>query len=341
MYRTCEFETVIRTNRDGFRGNDHGAKRASTVRILVLGDSFTLGAEVDEGETYLSVLESLLNDRADTVHYEAINLGVRAYGTHQEILTLLQKGLNYEPDVEVLQFYTGNDLYENPPRMIPYEIVDGFIVPLANPATSRSRAHRDGARVQTSSKQTNGLPARFDAWLGEHSELYVVCRGRYRGLIERWQAFRAQSDGDKPKQTPLMKWMKFATQACSVSETADMRYRWAVVDNLLRNLSELSALHGFRVFLMDVPLGERLDPDVFEAWGLDPSLFDPLKPERRLRAMAERYGFTLVPLYTVFSTTARTQTDRLYYPEDGHWTRSGHRLAAQILYEAMTQQGFP
>ena len=341
IYRTREFETLIRTNTDGFRGNDHGAKGASTVRIVGLGDSFTLGAEVDEGETYLSLLEALLNDRADTLRYETINLGVRAYGTQQEILTFLQKGLNYEPDVVILQFYTGNDLYENPPRMIPYEVANGFIVPPADPARPESRAGRNGARVETSSKQTNRLPVLFNAWLGEHSKLYVVCRGRYRGLIERWRAYRAQSDGDKPKQTPLMKWMKFATQPYSVSETADMRNRWAIVDNLLRDLSELSALHGFRVFLMDVPLVERIDPDVFEAWGLDPALFDPLKPERRLRAMAERYGFALVPLCRAFSTVTRTQTDRLYYPEDGHWTRSGHQLAAQILYEAITQRSFP
>ncbi len=313
-YRTQEFETVIRTNSEGFRGRDYGPKGASGFRIVVVGDSFTFGAEVDEGDTFLSLLETMLNGRADTVFCEVINLGIRAYGTQQEMLTLRQKGLSHEPDVVILQLFTGNDLYENPPRIIPYAVVNGSLVPPVDPTASH-------------------VPARLDEWLSEHSSLYLLGRDRYQGLMERWRSHA----GDERN----LRIMKYATQPYAVIESPEMRYRWAVVDNLLRELAELSERHGFRVFLMDVPLRERLDPDVFESWGLDAALFDPFKPEGKLRVMAERYGFTLVPMYSAFSTASRTKEDRLYYPKDGHWTPAGHRLAAQLLYDAIAQQGLP
>src|SRR5262245_59263587 len=73
-------------------------KRPGNTRIVVLGDSFTFGEEVSDGETYASQLE------AAEPGLEVLNLGVHGYGHDQMLLYLREEGLGYRPDVVLLGF---------------------------------------------------------------------------------------------------------------------------------------------------------------------------------------------------------------------------------------------
>jgi hypothetical protein len=73
-------------------------KPASVTRILVFGDSFTFGDEVEDFETYSAVLEGLLPG------VEVINVGVHGYGHDQMLLYLEEVGAHYQPDVVLLGF---------------------------------------------------------------------------------------------------------------------------------------------------------------------------------------------------------------------------------------------
>jgi len=73
-------------------------KAPSKTRILVLGDSFTFGAEVGNTETYPYCLQEMLP------HAEVINLGVNGYGHDQMLLYLKEEGMKYHPDIVILGF---------------------------------------------------------------------------------------------------------------------------------------------------------------------------------------------------------------------------------------------
>ena len=81
------------------------------IRILGLGDSFTLGYEVDVEDTYLYQLEEKLNE-GGTTNFEVINLAVSGFGTAEELITLMYEGFKYSPDL-VLLGYFGNDIKNN------------------------------------------------------------------------------------------------------------------------------------------------------------------------------------------------------------------------------------
>jgi GDSL-like Lipase/Acylhydrolase family len=102
------FDYVGASNRLGYRDRDHSvAKPAGTFRIVVLGDSVAAGLRVDRYEdTFPALLETRLRDAG--VPAEVINLGVSGYNTRQEVETLKDKGLRFEPDL-VLLAYTLND----------------------------------------------------------------------------------------------------------------------------------------------------------------------------------------------------------------------------------------
>jgi hypothetical protein len=100
--------TILNTNSKGLRGTtEYEYERAAgNQRIVLLGDSFTFGAEVSDAETYAQVLESELP------HTEVLNLGVQGYGHDQMLLYLEEEGAKYHPDVVILGF-TYIDIYRN------------------------------------------------------------------------------------------------------------------------------------------------------------------------------------------------------------------------------------
>ena len=84
----------------------------NTRRIVLLGDSFSAGIEVELQETFQEQLESKLNSRLGTPRYEVVNTGVPGYGTAQELLVYREYGRLYQPDIVLLEWFV-NDVVEN------------------------------------------------------------------------------------------------------------------------------------------------------------------------------------------------------------------------------------
>lgn len=103
-------------NSSGFRDRERWpAKPPGVFRVIVLGDSTTAGNGVPEFEKiYTAKLEAYLETHSaeDGLEYEVLNMGVGGYHTMQEIETLREKGLAYDPDL-VLLLFCFNDFYIN------------------------------------------------------------------------------------------------------------------------------------------------------------------------------------------------------------------------------------
>jgi hypothetical protein len=100
--------TILNTNSKGIRGRTECEyqRTPGKQRIVVLGDSFTFGAEVADDQTFSHFLESTLPNT------EVLNLGVQGYGHDQMLLYLKEEGVKYHPDIVILGF-TYIDLYRN------------------------------------------------------------------------------------------------------------------------------------------------------------------------------------------------------------------------------------
>jgi hypothetical protein len=91
---------VFHSNSRGIRGEvEHSyAKPKGKLRILCLGDSFTFGEGVSDGETYPYYLQQMLPN------VEVINMGVHGYGHDQTLIYLKEEGVKYRPDIVILGF---------------------------------------------------------------------------------------------------------------------------------------------------------------------------------------------------------------------------------------------
>lgn len=77
------------------------------TNVVVLGDSFSFGQGVDDGEEYPAIMRETLMDAFDVV-----NLGVGGWGLTQEIRRYYEFGQLYDPPIVILQFAV-NDPEDN------------------------------------------------------------------------------------------------------------------------------------------------------------------------------------------------------------------------------------
>lgn len=105
-----------RTNSHGWRDAERSfAKPPGTRRIVALGDSFTFGQHVDVEARFGERLAARFAERfagglAGGLDCEAINLGMCAIGTDQELLAFERDGVRYAPDLVLLLVFLANDL---------------------------------------------------------------------------------------------------------------------------------------------------------------------------------------------------------------------------------------
>ncbi|MHC4342599.1 MAG: SGNH/GDSL hydrolase family protein, partial [Planctomycetota bacterium] len=104
------------TNDLGYRDRNHALERSTTHRIVILGDSIAAGFAVHRSQDiFPDVVEQRLQEAGFDV--EVINLGVVGYNTAQEVETLRVRGLQYDPDLVVLE-YCLNDHYPPEERIL-------------------------------------------------------------------------------------------------------------------------------------------------------------------------------------------------------------------------------
>lgn len=134
------------SNSLGFRDRERSVTRESGVfRILILGDSIAAGQGVRRFEdTFPPLLEGLLRDGG--LEAEVLNFAVTGYNTQQEVETLRDKGLVFEPNL-VLVSYCLNDRKRSDGGILPTllereESATGVIESRAHPALIHSALYR-------------------------------------------------------------------------------------------------------------------------------------------------------------------------------------------------------
>jgi len=106
----CLPATTVKINSYGLRDYEYSIEKPpNTYRIIVLGDSHTFGHGVELNETYVKVLENLLNMNKKEWKYEVINFGVPGYSMEEKVTLFKTKGLSLNPDLVILQ-YLSDDL---------------------------------------------------------------------------------------------------------------------------------------------------------------------------------------------------------------------------------------
>lgn len=323
-FRT-EGEAYIRINSHGLRDREHSfEKPADTVRIAVLGDSYTEALQVPLEDTFWAVMEQQMNrcKPFGAKRIEVINFGISGDGTAQELLRLQRDGWQYSPDIVLLAFLTGNDIRNNSKTLEPEQFRPFFV-------------WQDGVLTLDSSFTT--LPA----YVRKTSWLWNVRRAasRYSRILQllnkakifyeiRRQANAHRIQGDEAG---------LDTQVYLEPDSQDWEDAWSITEALLLKMREVvqSRQARFVIVTLSNSIQVHPDPDIRERFIKTYDIRDIFYPDNRLAAFAQREGIEMLVLAPMFQEYAeKTGTILHGFGEakgGGHWNQQGHRLAGKVL----------
>jgi hypothetical protein len=105
-HRHHDFAVRYAINESGYRADPAQPRNRCGRLIAVVGDSFTFGLGVNDGETFVSRLN---RDGTNTF----LNLSIPGFSTDQQALLLEDELPRVRPDAVWLAVYVGNDLLDN------------------------------------------------------------------------------------------------------------------------------------------------------------------------------------------------------------------------------------
>jgi hypothetical protein len=324
-----EGRQYIVINREGFRDREHPAiKPPGSYRIALLGDSFTEALQVRLEDTFGAVLERELarcpGFRGRSV--EVFNFGVSNYGTAQELLTLRERVWQVEPDLVLLAFFSGNDVWDNSKELkqdpeLPYFSIfhdgGGLILDKSFQDSPRQAAEQSSIRVAIKN-------------LIESFRILQVVRQAWGVLRSKSAGNGAPASGDEFAGTEAQRQI--------FAEPTDPAWRdaWAVTERLIKAMNDEVTSHGanFAVVTLTNAAQVHPDPAVSERFRERLGVPDLDYPDRRIQELG---AFPVLNLAPYFRDHARANHDYLHgFPPNlgaGHWNEKGHALAGRLIAE--------
>ena len=331
-YRVRRSETLVShtidVNRLGMRGPEIAlVPSADSTRVVLLGDSFTLGMLTPSQALFSAVAERSLN-RGAARGVQMVNVSAQGYGTAQQLLFVQRlEREGSRADLYLVMFYL-NDLLDNLrlsyDTLEPQPAVPGFAL------DARGRLYLEHAPekrlVQGGSQVERG-------------------RGGFRLLL--WGFLRNQAAdvvGTHPDLLRLAQRLGVRVPVPHLPTTVtgwydeSIRQRgWPLTCALLRELRREVESHGARLGIVVIPSPFQVYPSyqllVRRTFPDDPQakafLADPWQPQRMVEEFCREEGLPCLDLAESFRHALRGPG--LYSTKDFHFTRHGHRVVGEAV----------
>ena len=313
--------SFMEINSLGYLDVDHRISKPDGVyRIAVLGDSFTEARNVTLEATYWKKLESMLLAQGKQV--EVLNFGIGGYGTAQELITLNKDVLQFSPDLVILGFYPGNDIFDNSRYLS------------RNADTFRPFYSIKNGKLELDSSfkelSLSLLANRFLLTAIHYSRLLELINQTRRNLDIMGRQSNAQ---DLPEFTILDPGLAEGEQRSAMEDA------WQVTEMLLQEINDILKTRQIEFVVLVVSTPASVHPDHLKReYELFPEGI-PYYAENRLGQLGQRLGFNVV---TVADSLKELITEQHLYLHGfnetglgkGHWNETGHSLAAQLLVES-------
>lgn len=298
-HRRNDYDVRYSTNRYGYRGDfEQAFSPAKSKRYAVLGDSFTLGFGVNDGETFVD----RLNQRAPREEL-FLNFGVPGYSTDQELLQAARALNAFRITDFVLVVHLANDLIDN---TLDFPIQ----------TAARAKPHFDLERGRLILRNQPVPDSRKGPAEPAGNFARIVLAGvEPPGVIDRWIGNRAITRHLGIEWPPPAR--LFPAQARRFTPSLDL---FMALGEALR---DVAARRGAKLHI--VLLGGRsfvADPRGYSAQYQD-------HMRALIVARAGPAGLRVLDL----AGYMRVEDPRgqLYYPQDGPLTAQGNRIVAQWL----------
>ncbi|MFN0207007.1 MAG: DUF5989 family protein [Planctomycetota bacterium] len=303
----------FRTNSDRLRapeGHGTGAKNTNETRVLILGDSFTMGWALEADETFASQFEQMCAGRNVTV----IPAGTEGYYTDQACLWLESHIQKYQPDIVIICPYANDVVGNSLPKYLAtnkplFEI--GANGEITNPPKPVEDGRAFYLKFSRFISQINTMRLGFGS-------LVKVPENAGGGMLQL-DDFAFLS-----KETP--------------ETIAGWRATAAIAKRMVTKAKEGGAKHIFAAPIPNKFEIHRGDGTPFEIRSRAAAgSFDFSKVTEQLGRVFSEAGATLIDARPALFTAAASE--RVYYENPGEWhfNKAGAKVFATSLFQNITK----
>ncbi len=320
-----EGASFVQVNSDGLRDREHTkAKPPNTLRVAVLGDSFTEAIHVPVEQTFWSKLERKLGN-CEAVkgrkNVEVINFGVQGYGTAQELIMLRKKVWDYNPDIVVLAFFVGNDVINNSPKL-EYDRYRPFFRYDASGKLLPDMSFRNLAPIDRNTNAVSFVDL-MPSWLVNNSRIIQVIK---------------KIDLDRKKRQLSGDFSALSSKNFNPPQDAAWKDAWRVTEGLIVKMRNevVQKKADFLVVTIGDPIQVERDPAKRKKFMQENNIQDLFYPDRRLEKLGVSQSFRVLNLSEQFQGyTEKYQVCAHGFdnsvPCGGHWNELGHRLGSILI----------
>ena len=304
IYFREEFSQDIKLNSKGLRDYEYGyEKNDSAYRIIMVGDSFVEGFEVELDKTFSKLLENKLKQDGD---YEVINFGHGGFGLIPQAVLIEEEVINYNPDLIILNYYIGNDLTK-----IDFGTYNRF------PEEFWLEEKHDLLKEKVYEKKTGTIIKNF---LRRHFVLYYLIKKNLINTREENTALEASPIYEKDYSDRLKENL----------ETSDIIFKF---------LEDFTSENEIKFVVVLIPTKEQVDERIFKNFLGNESVqdYDLERPQRLIKNLLEENYIEYVDLLPYLRENNINNT--FYWEKDGHFNENGHEIVAEVIYRNLEVGG--
>jgi len=326
-WHTAEYDVLVRINSQGLRDREHLLQKPpNTFRIAVLGDSYTEALQVPMEKDYSSVLERALTG-CSSLHgqtVEVMNFGVNSFTTAQQLLRLRERVWPYSPDLVILSFDTGNNVYKNSRALQQDPTRPYFVEEDGRLVLDDSFVHAPGARARW-------LWNYLSSWSIKHSRLLqAVAAGtnylRYGNI-----------DGLGPTG------MGLSPALYRDPEDPAWQDAWRVSQDLIAEMHSEILAHGSKFLLVTLSNNIQVEPNPAERQMLmnRVGITDLFYPDHRIQQFAVLQGIPVLTLAPYLQKYAEENQVSVHggrsADHQGLLNELGHKLVGQLVSQKVCE----
>jgi lysophospholipase L1-like esterase len=330
-WSTHENTAYVRINRYGFRGDDWPEQPAAdTLRIAVLGDSYTDSTNLAEDQSLTGMIQTQLSACPSLAgrRVEVLNFGMAGYSTTQEYLQLQHRVASFHPTMVLLAYYAGNDVPDN---IRPLSILEAKPYFVMQPS---GELQYDGS-FRDSGTFRQEVKGEWLRRLVNASYLLQAVKQAYLGKAIMPSPIKSQvfkSTGAEPVPGP-----QYAPLFAPPGDE-NWRTAWTVTEKLLLRMRDWSQTHAidFRLVIIPEPVealpGDAMRRAVVETY----RLADLDYPVNRIVNFATQNGISHLSLLEPLRAFGDREHQFAYgfnanKPGDGHLNAVGNEVSGRAI----------
>lgn len=312
-----DFSYIQRVNNFGMRGKDIDfEKDKDKYRIIMLGDSFTMGKGVEDDQTFSALVQKRLDENTNNCNkyrnIEVLNAGVDSYAPILSYIQLSRDLVALEPDMVVLNLDVSDLTQEAAYRDIGTRDSIGRVISVPGPDEEYTFSEVIRDWVDNNLYMTRLILFYTNKLLG------------YRDLTVRGVVTQANRE---------------IVAYTLASDTADRNQQWESLFESIIRIRDFCKERGIQFILTIYPWAHQVSDDEWIPGRYTFMSKEDSATDANLEivdAFTKRSNIDFLSLFENFRSY--NQKEKLYFDYDMHWTPAGHNVMANGISSYLTKR---